>query len=178
MTKHIALLRGINVGGNKKVSMAKLKELFQSLGFQNVSTYINSGNVLFESDEKSDKKLVSIIEQSLFEHFGFEIQVVVRSLDEIKKIAKAIPETWQNNTEQRTDILFLWEDFDNKKTLDLIQQTVGVDTLIYTKGAIIWHFDRKHYTKSSMHKFIGTTVYKKMTARNVNTVRKLLKLSE
>lgn len=174
MTKYIALLRGINVGGNKKVSMAKLKELFQNLGFHNVSTYINSGNVMFESDEKSDKKLVSIIEAGLIKHFGFEIPIVVRSVDEIRMIAKAIPESWQNNTEQRTDILFLWADFDNKKTLDLIQQTANVDTLIYTKGAIIWHFDRKHYSKSSMHKFIGTTVYKNMTARNVNTVRKIV----
>jgi uncharacterized protein (DUF1697 family) len=97
MTKHIALLRGINVGGNKKVSMAKLKELFQNLGFHNVSTYINSGNVMFESDEKSDKKLVSIIESGLIKHFGFEIPIVVRSVDEIRMIAKAIPESWQNN---------------------------------------------------------------------------------
>jgi uncharacterized protein (DUF1697 family) len=80
---------------------------------------------------------------------------------------------WANDAEQKTDVLFLWDDFDDKKSLTLIKTTPKVDTLKYVAGAIVWNVKRDDYTKSGMNKFIGTLVYKNMTARNVNTVRKL-----
>jgi uncharacterized protein (DUF1697 family) len=203
MIKYVALLRGINVGGNCKVEMKKLKEALLREGstthsdigtktgtkagsrtsvgvtsgiFQNVSTYINSGNVIFDSIEKDERALTTLIESILHKTFGFKIPVVLRSLAQIKKVAQAIPAEWTNNTEQKTDILFLWEHYCNKKTLTLIKQTEGVDNLIYVSGAVIWNVDRKYYAKSGMNKFVGSEVYKHMTARNVNTVRKLLDL--
>lgn len=168
--KYIALLRGINVGGNSKVEMSRLKKVFESIGFENVSTYINSGNVIFETDKGSD--VVEKIEKALLETFGFAIRVVVRDIKNIQKLCKEIPLEWTNNDEQKTDILFLWDEFDNKKTIDLIK-TTEVDNLKYIDGAIVWNIKRKDQNKSGMKKFIGTVVYKNMTARNVNTVRKL-----
>jgi hypothetical protein len=76
----------------------------------------------------------------------------------------------------KTDVLFLWEEFDNKKSLDLINKKEGIDNLIYVDGAIVWNVDRKDYTKSGMNKFINSVLYKNMTARNVNTVRKICEL--
>ncbi len=170
---YIALLRGINVGGNKKVEMSKLKTVFEDLGFANVTTYINSGNVIFDCPQTNAITLDSKIEEGIDKSFGFSVPVVIRTAQNIQVLAKAVPARWKNDSEQKTDILFLWEKFDSKETINLIKINPDVDELIYLPGAIIWHLNKKYYTKSGMHKFIGTEVYKNMTARNINTVRKL-----
>jgi uncharacterized protein (DUF1697 family) len=169
--KYVALLRGINVGGNKKVEMRKLAAVFTQMGYSDVRTYINSGNVIFSSKDKDFTQ----IEPALKKVFGFTIEVVIRDARSIKALVKKIPQVWTNDAEQKTDILFLWEGYSNKKTLALIKQK-PVDTLMYIDGAIVWHVMREDYTKSGIHDFIGTKVYKNMTARNVNTVRKLNEL--
>jgi uncharacterized protein (DUF1697 family) len=176
MQTYIALLRGINVGGNNKVDMKVLKALFESIGYKKVSTYINSGNVIFNSKETKTTTIAAKIERELQKAFGFEMRVVVRDRDNILKVAKTVPKTWENNAEQKTDVLFLWEEFDSKDTLLLIKQTKGVDTLKYVDGAIIWNVDKRHFNKTGMKNFIGTPLYKHMTARNVNTVRKIAAL--
>lgn len=169
MAKYVALLRGINVGGNNKVEMKELKKVFESLGFLNVFTYINSGNVIFETNRGID---VMGIEKSIHKMFGFEVKVLIRDAKNILKLVRNLPIEWENNLEQKTDILFLWGEFDNKKSINLIK-TTEVDTLKYIGGAIVWNVKREGYKKSGMNKFIGTVVYKNMTARNINTVRKL-----
>ncbi len=113
------------------------------------------------------------IEKALHKNFKFKIKTLVRDKQSIQMLCKKIPKTWMNDQKQRTDILFLWNEFDTKNSLKLITTTPKVDILKYIPGAIVWNLDRKHYNKSSMKKFIGTTVYKHMTARNINTVRKL-----
>ncbi len=128
--------------------------------------------MLFETDQQ---ELVSMIEKALKKTFGFEICIVIRDAKNIKKLCKEIPQEWRNDTEQRTDVLFLWKEFDTKKSLGLIKVTT-VDTLKYINGAIIWNVKRKDISKSGMKKFIGTPIYKNMTARNINTVRKLNEL--
>jgi uncharacterized protein (DUF1697 family) len=175
MKTFVALLRGINVGGNSKVPMSDLKICFEEAGYSNVRTYINSGNVIFESKEKVDDVE---IEKMLEEKFGFSIRVVVKSAEDIKRICEKIPADWSNDIEQRTDVIFLWEEVDKPDVLKEIEINPGVDNLTYVKGAVVWNFDKKDYTKSKMHKFIGTHIYKNMTARNVNTVRKLNSLIE
>jgi uncharacterized protein (DUF1697 family) len=173
MQRYVALLRGINVGGNSKVEMSKLKKVFESLRFTEVSTYINSGNVIFSAPKKQPKLLARTIERALEKAFRFPIKVLVRDVKSIQKLTKAIPKQWQNNAEMRTEIFFLWDEFDKKSTLKEISVNTDVDCLVYIHGAIVWNLLRKNYTKSRMHKLIGTKVYKHMTARNVNTLRKL-----
>lgn len=175
MKTYVALLRGINVGGNKKVEMAKLKQVFEKLGFERVSTYINSGNVIFSS---KSAPIATDLEKVLKKTFGFAIAVVVRDAASIAKVAKAIPKGWDNNPEVRTDVLFLWDEYNKKSSLGLISAHPEADKLKYVDGVIIWQVDRKFYTKSGMRKFIGTPLYKNMTARNVNTVRKLAELMQ
>jgi uncharacterized protein (DUF1697 family) len=173
MDTHVALLRGINVGGNNTVEMSKLKKIFMSLGYENVSTHINTGNIIFTTKEKDTKVIVDTVEKALKKNFKFAIRCVVRNSKNIEKVCKAIPKEWGNDTEQKTDVLFLWEAFDTKKSLNLIVQNKTVGTLKYVAGAIVWNVKRRDYKKSGMNKFIGSEVYKHMTARNVNTVRKL-----
>lgn len=86
MTTYIALLRGINVGGNKIIKMLDLKAMFQALGFANVRTYIQSGNVVFESDEGSVSLLSGVIERQIHEVFGFEVSVIIRTLAEMENV--------------------------------------------------------------------------------------------
>jgi uncharacterized protein (DUF1697 family) len=173
MQKYVALLRGINVGGNNTVEMGKLKKAFEALGHANVSTYINSGNVIFKADRQDAAVLAGKIEKVLEKTFGFAIKTLVRDAGNIRTLCKGIPPEWKNDTEMKTDVLFLWPDFDAKSSLKLIAAVPDIDRLKYIDGAIVWSVDRKDYAKSGMAKFIGTTLYKHMTARNVNTVRKL-----
>ncbi|WP_260412156.1 DUF1697 domain-containing protein [Alkalihalobacillus sp. TS-13] len=89
MTVHIALLRGINVGGKKRVKMDQLKEIFASLGFRNVKTYIQSGNVMFEADETEG--LGGQIERRLKEELGFEVPVLIKTQEEWEKAIEQNP---------------------------------------------------------------------------------------
>jgi uncharacterized protein (DUF1697 family) len=176
---YLALLRGINVGGNNKISMGELKLAFESLGFDKVTTYINSGNIIFNSNDDSSDDLAKVIEKAIEEKFGLEVKVLVKNYEQIKKLNENIPADWTNDLEQKTDILFLWEIVDYPKIVDEIEHTSKVDNLIYCESAIIWNIDRRQYFNGSrMNKLVGTKVYKNMTARNVNTVRKLKLLME
>lgn len=175
MHRYIALLRGINVGGNHKVPMAELKQKFEELGFKNIETYINSGNVLFSGKKVTSKS----IQASLEEHFGFPIPVIVLEKKVFCDIANVIPKTWQNDAKQKSDVLFLKPEFDEKSSIQALDPVLGIDTVKYVKGALLWNIQRTNQTKSRMQRgFIGSKLYKSMTARNVNTVRKLADLLE
>ena len=171
--QYIALLRGINVGGNRKVPMNKLEETFVSLGYSNVRTYINTGNVLFETNSTN----FEVITHALEAKFGFTVPVIVLSIESLKHIAGAIPIEWLNNAEQKTDVLFLWPSVDYANVIEEIYTVEGIDTLHYVPGAIIWHIDKKDYNKSGMNVFIKNNIYKNVTVRNCNTVRKLVEVS-
>lgn len=90
MTIYIALLRGINVGGNKKVNMAELKQTFEGIGLGSVQTYINSGNVLFESEDNS-AELRQRIEAAIEKDFGFVVTVMLRTAEELQRIITDCP---------------------------------------------------------------------------------------
>lgn len=174
--KYVALLRGINVGGNNKIEMSKLKKTFENLGFEKVSTYINSGNVIFETTNKDITDLTKKIESQIKQDFELTIKVLLIDLKSIQKICDSVPKNWENNTDQRTDVLFLWKDYNKKSSLELIKTNSTVDNLIYIDGAIVWNIKRSNLNKSGLKKFIGTELYKNMTARNINTTRKLREL--
>lgn len=170
--KYIALLRGINVGGNHKVEMKKLKILFESLGCINVLTYINSGNVIFESRE--DKINISKkVKDRLIKEFDFEIPILIKTEKEMKKIADAIPVGWQNDSTHKTDVAYLFPEIDSVKTIDELPVKKEFIEIRYVKGAIYWNIDRKNYNKSHLNKIIGHKLYQFMTIRNVNTARYL-----
>lgn len=174
---YVALLRGINVGGNSKVEMARLKEAFEELGYKNVRTYINSGNVIFSTTENpvtTRKKIEKTIEDT----FGFYVKVVLRDESNLKSLNTNIPASWVNDSTMKTDIMFLWEDFDKPGILQELSIKPGIDDVRYLSGAIVWQVDRKNVTKSGLLKIIGTPLYKHMTVRNVNTLRKLVGLLE
>jgi uncharacterized protein (DUF1697 family) len=170
--RYIALLRGINVGGNRKVEMKKLKSLFESFGYTNVSTYINSGNVIFESEDGL-KNATEKINIGLKNYFGFEIPTIVKTEKEMKKIAEAIPENWVNDSEQRTDVAYLFPEIDSIKVIDELPVKKEFIDVRYIKGAIYWNLKREDVYKSQLAKIISNKLYKSMTVRNINTARHL-----
>jgi len=89
--KYVALLRGINVGGNKKVPMSDLKKAFEALGFSDVKTLLNSGNVVFSAKEIEPVLLTQQIEQTLAKTFGFPIPVIIRIKDEVRSFVDSNP---------------------------------------------------------------------------------------
>lgn len=105
---YVALLRGINVGGKNKVEMKRLKAAFEEAGLESVRTYINSGNVIFETKIRGKARLVTLIEKAISETFGFQINVVVRDLKSMRAIVKAMPKTWVNDKTMKCDVMFLW----------------------------------------------------------------------
>lgn len=112
----IALLRGINVGGNNKVAMSELRDCFEKRGFTDVKTYINSGNIFFTSEETNTVVLVDVCESAIEERFGFTVIVTVLSKDEFEEALQHAPSWWADGSEDtRNDALLLYRPHEQKK---------------------------------------------------------------
>src|SRR5699024_10341112 len=115
---YIALLRGINVGGKNKIDMKMLKQTFEQIGMINVVTYINTGNIIFSNSDLSKRELIQILEEAIHGDFGLSIKVIVRSIIDIGTIIKAIPDSWKNDKEMKSDVMFLWDEIDDESILE------------------------------------------------------------
>jgi uncharacterized protein (DUF1697 family) len=173
---YVALLRGINVGGNKKVEMPRLRATFERLGFGDVRTYINSGNVVFTATESERGRLVHAIEDAIEEDFGMPIKVLVRDREALEKTANAIPDDWVTDSTMRCDVLFLSDDDHRPSIVDELPIKEGIDQAIYVDGAVIWHVDAANINRSGRTRIIGGRLYQASTVRNANTVRKLVSM--
>lgn len=170
--KYIALFRGINVGKARWIEMKKLKELFETLGCLKVSTYINSGNVFFESG-KGRSAIRTDIKAAVKEKFSFTVDVLVKTSSEMRKIAQAIPKSWKNDDTHKSDVAYLFAEIDSAKILaDLPVNKEYID-IRYVKGALFWNVSRADYNKSRINKLISHQSYQFMTVRNINTARYL-----
>jgi uncharacterized protein (DUF1697 family) len=174
--RYVALLRGINVGGKSTIRMADLKECVEELGYDDVSTFIASGNVLFETGERNGSKLESKLEHALERRFALPIAVVVRTRAELGRIVKAIPADWIENDSVRVNVAFLRRTRDGRALARELKPREGVDELVATKSALIWATRRDALTRSAMQKLIGSAAYRDLTVRNLNTTLKLYEL--
>jgi uncharacterized protein (DUF1697 family) len=174
---YIAFLRGVNVGGKSIVSMAAIKEALVALGLSDVRTYINSGNVIFSTRSTDALQLTARIEKALEQHTGMAIKVLVMDHKTLKKTVDAIPRKWVDDKTMRTYVLLLWKELDDRGILDRLPVKPGVDELKYTPGAVVWRVDRENVGRSQMNRIVGTPLYKKITIRSANTMRKLNELT-
>jgi uncharacterized protein (DUF1697 family) len=177
MEQYVALLRGINVGGNNLIKMAELRISFEKLGFQNVSTYIQSGNVLFGAQEKNQTKLTDQIESGLSKTFKYQSRIVVRSFKQMKEIVKFAPKSFgQDPTTFRYDVIFLKEPLIAAEAMKSVTVKEGVDEAY--KGHGVLYFSRliERASQSHLARIITKPVYQSMTIRNWNTTTKLLKM--
>ena len=176
---YVALLRGINVGGKNKVDMKVLKTVFEEAGMRSVSTYINSGNVVFSSRARNRAKLAARLEEAIAGGFGFGVKVLVRDLDGMRAAVGAIDPDWVNDRKtMKCDVMFLWDEADRAAILDRLPIKPGIDEVRYAPGAVIWKVDAENITRTGMMKLVGTPLYKQMTIRNCNTARKVLEMME
>jgi len=174
---YIAFLRGVNVGGKSVVSMAAIKEALVALGLSDVRTYINSGNVIFSTRASAARQLTARIEKALEQHTGMAIKVLVMDHKTLKTMVDAMPRNWVDDKTMRTYVLLLWKELDDRRILDRLPIKPGVDELRYTPGAVVWRVDRENVGRSQMNRIVGTPLYKKITIRSANTMRKLSELT-
>jgi uncharacterized protein (DUF1697 family) len=174
---YVAFLRAVNVGGNSIVSMAAIREALVALGLADVRTHINSGNIIFSTRASDAQRLTVRIEKALEQHTGIAIKVLVMDHKTLKKIVDAIPRTWVDDKTMRTYVLMLWKELDDHGILDRLPTKPGVDELRYTPGAVVWRVDRANVGRSQMNRIVGTPLYKKITMRSANTMRKLNELT-
>lgn len=174
--RYVALLRGINVGGNNKIDMAGLREAFETAGMTEVMSYINSGNVVFSSKISDRSELTAALEAAVADRFHLNVDLLVKYADEMRSIVAALPGDWVNDKSMKCDVLYLWEDVDRPSVMDELEFREGLEDVVYTPGAVIWRVDREHATKSRLPRIVGTPMYKRMTIRNCNTARKLIEL--
>jgi uncharacterized protein (DUF1697 family) len=176
---YLALLRGINVGGNNIIKMHDLKKLFEELNFSDVKTYIQSGNIFFKDFEKDRIKVSEKIEKALFKKLDNKINVMLLTFSDMKEIVNEKPDKFgEENEKYRYDIMFLLDPLTAKEAIKGIKVREGVDE-IYEGNKIIY-FKRliEKITKSYISKIAGTPIYQKITIRNWNTTKKLYVMKE
>ena len=177
-TRYVALLRGINVGGNNLIKMAALKLCIEQLGMGNVTTYIASGNVLFESPKKQpEAKLAAALEAGLSKEFGYEARLTLRSTEEMQAIVKKAPRGFgKDPVKYRYDCIFLFAPMTSKQALPQVPQKEGVDEVWAGDGVLYTSRLAAKASSSRIGRIVGTPVYKSMTIRNWNTTSKLAAL--
>lgn len=177
--QYLALLRGINVGGNNIIKMVDLKACFESIGFTDVLTYIQSGNVLFKSDEQNIDKLTSKVEHELSRRFSYQSKVVIVSQDQLESIVKTAPKGFgQLPDEYRYDVIFIKEPLTADEAFNNIKLKEGVDNAYKGSGVLYTTKLISRATQSHLTKLISMPMYKDMTIRNWNTTTKILQLMD
>jgi uncharacterized protein (DUF1697 family) len=177
---HVALLRGINVGGKNIIPMAALAKVFEAMKFSPVKTFIASGNVIFGAAKQDLRKLEAKIEHVLQLEFNYDARIVVKTKRELDAIVKAIRAEWPKpNATTRYYVMFLRHGIDNKRVLDAFDPRAGVETLTYAPGALLWAAKVNALTKSTVQrKMLAKDIYREITVRNLNTTLKLGELLE
>ena len=178
--RYVALLRGINVGGKNLIKMTALKQCFEGRGFEDVSTYIQSGNVLFVPPKRvSRKELVRDVEAMLSDTFGVPLSVVLRSRTEMTAVVATAPKGFgREPAKYRYDVVFLKEPLTAAATMKQISMKEGVDQAWTGKGVIYLSRLTSRATSSRLNRIASLPIYKSMTIRNWNTTTKLLSLLE
>jgi uncharacterized protein (DUF1697 family) len=177
MTTYVALLRGINVGGKNPIKMPALKAAFEAEGFDEVATYIQSGNVLFASSETKTAPLTDRIEALLAEAFDYVPTVVVRSKKQMKAVVDGAPEGFGSEpAKYRYDVIFLKEPLTAKKAIGEVPTNPAVDTAHAGSGVLYFSRLIAKATASRLNKIVSLPIYASVTIRNWNTTTKLLSL--
>ena len=175
---YVALLRGINVGGKNMVSMKALKDSFERLGFEGVQTYINSGNILFQTSETDARKIEDQIDRMLVRDYALKGKTVVRSQPEMARLVKTIAKTWRIDPQSRYNVIFLRHAIDSRKVLTQLTPDADIEEVVYCPGTLLWSARVTDLKRTMMAKLSSKAIFQEMTVRNVNTTRKILELME
>lgn len=175
---YVALLRGINVGGRNVIRMPALKACFDAQGYGSVSTYIQSGNVLFTSPGSSQLVLTRRIERALSKTFLCESRVVVRSFEQMKEIVGTAPKGFGASPAYRYDVIFLKHPLTPDDAMKGVTAKPGVDRVVAGDGVLYFSRLISRASQSQLSRLVSRPEYQNMTIRNWNTTGKLVQLME
>lgn len=179
MKRYIALLRGINISGKNKISMSELKSCFIELGYADVITHLNSGNVVFSTDENDENILADKIKEMIRERFGLDIPVFVILQEELEEVLSKAPDWWGTDDKETYDnLIFVMP----SATAEIIAEKIGEPTkeleqIYIYKNTVFWSFDRKKYAKANWWRKTATAgIGEMITIRTANTLRRIVKM--
>jgi uncharacterized protein (DUF1697 family) len=178
VTTYICFLRGVNVGGNKLLKMAELKALFDTLKLRDAKTYLQSGNIVFRSDESDRAVLTRRIEDGIRKKSGMEVKIILRTTDELRKVIAANPLPPEDRNPSGLLVAFLGGTIANTAKALLTSLMIASEELHFGKQELYMYFAdgmaRSKIANALTEKKLGV----KVTARNWNTVNALLKMGE
>ncbi len=177
--EYVALLRGINVGGNNKVVMSELRAQIAAAGFGHVRTYINSGNLLFEAeDQASHEDIAQAVEDILARHYDFPIRLALLTAQDYLAQLDELPDWWHGEVARR-DALFYTRGLDRHHVRERIEaMELGDEAVHFGEHAVFWgKFDEKSFLKTAYHKrLLREDFYRQVTIRSGSTVEKIAAL--
>ncbi len=175
MNTYIALLRGINVGGHKKILMADLRTLFEKMGFENVRTYIQSGNVVFQTKEDNLDVIEDRLKHQIFKQYNFEVPILITTRKELKSIIKNCPFSQEKMEKSHFTLLF------TPPLKELIHETNKVnypnEEFSITKKCIYFYCSMGYTRVKCNGNFFEKKLKEVSTSRNYRTLMKLMELS-
>ena len=175
--RYIALLRGINLGGNNLIKMDALRAEFEKLGFKNVVSYINSGNLAFDTTKQSEKKLSDKIEKAVEAMLGRNINVMIREQPDIERIVARDPFKGKYESHKEMHVLFMKDAMPADKKKLLLDQQTDNEKIVVDGREIYCHLRRGVANSVLLGKgFIEKQLKLFTTARNWRTVQKLAEL--
>lgn len=177
--EYVALLRGINVGGNNKVVMSELRAQIAAAGFGHVRTYINSGNLLFEAEDQASREDVAqAVEDILARHYDFPIRLALLTAQDYLVQLDELPDWWHGEVARR-DALFYTRGLDRHHVRERIEaMELGDEAVHFGEHAVFWgKFDEKSFLKTAYHKrLLREEFYRQVTIRSGSTVEKIAAL--
>ncbi len=175
--RYLALLRGINVGGNNVIRMADLRACFETIGATDVTTYIQSGNVLFEGGPVHSSAWSEQIETALSEQFGYVASVVLRSDPELRSVIEHAPHGFGAAPDlHRYDVIFLKAPTLSTDAMDQLKTRDGVDVAVPGPGVVYFSRLIARVTQSQLGRVVGLPIYQQMTIRNWRTTTTLRRM--
>lgn len=180
MAIFISLLRGINVGGNKKINMKALKTLYEELGFTKVQTYMQSGNVLFETDLTDLREIASKIEDGIQKTFGFVSRIVLRTPDQLRDVVAQHVFSDEQLTQRNVAMVMFLLDRPTDEAVEAFKSEYKGPETYHVNGQEMYiHYGSDGSHASKLNNALIDKRFKTVsTARNWNTVAKLLELAE
>jgi uncharacterized protein (DUF1697 family) len=179
MRPYVALLRGINVGGKNLIKMRALKACFEAHGFQDVATYIQSGNVIFAAEEGTLTELTERIEAMLVSEFGYRASVVLRGRAQMRQIVDRAPDGFGADPQRyRYDVIFLKSPLTASTAMKSVRTKDGVDRAWTGTGVLYFERLVARASQSHLSRIVSMPVYQRMTIRNWNTATNLLQLMD
>jgi uncharacterized protein (DUF1697 family) len=156
--------------------MPALEDCFRGLGYQEVSSYINTGNVIFRANPGHPHELAATIEDALAGRFPERILTLVRDLEAMRALVEDIDRIWSGGAQDKRNVIFLAPEIDNERVLDGLQPKPDIEAVRYRPGTLLWSARKEFLTRSQMLKLSRVPIYQGMSIRSPGTTRRLYEL--